>query len=249
MQAIIIEDEKSSKITLSNMLMEYCPEVKIMTMVGTVKEGVKAIQTYQPELIFLDIELPGENGFKLFDYFTLPSFDVIFTTAYDEFALRALKMSAVDFLLKPIDLEELQIAIQKVIEKRKIKTNEEQWKILKENLSTSFKKLALPTGEGLYFVALDDIVRCEAQGSYSMFFLKNGEKVMVSRILKTYTDILETLHFFRIRRSQLINLNQIKKFGRQKSPTVTLNDGTVLSLSLARKDEFLQKIKRLIRVD
>ncbi len=244
-KAIIVEDEDNSRITLFNMLTNFCEGVTIVAEVDSVKSAVAAIREHQPDLVFLDIEMPEQNGFKLFDYFDTPNFDIIFTTAYDQYAVRAFRFSAMDYLLKPINLEELREAIKKVIEKRQFEKSSDRINLLRENLNNFINKLALPTNDGYIFIELKEIVHCEAQGNYTVFYLVNEEKVVISKTLKVYADLLEDFNFFRINRSNLINLNHVRKYGRQKSPTVTLRSGISLVLSETRKKEFLERIERL----
>jgi len=243
LKAIIIEDELNSRATLYNMLTNFCEGVDVVAQAGTINEGVEFIIHHKPNLVFLDIELPSENGFKLFDYFEEPDFEIIFTTAYDQYALKAFKRSAIDYLLKPIDLEELRNALEKAKKKKHNEQSLIQYKILRENLNNILRRLALPTMDGLIFVDLDEIIHCEAQGNYTIFHLVGDEKVMVSKTLKIYSELLEDFNFFRINRSHLINLNKVRKFGRQKSPSVTLVNGTILPLSEARRKEFLEKLE------
>ncbi|MFK7772186.1 MAG: LytR/AlgR family response regulator transcription factor [Saprospiraceae bacterium] len=246
MRAIIIEDEKHSRMTLENMVKNFSTGVEIIDSVDSVKKGVKAIQEHNPDMIFLDIEFPGENGFSIFEYFPEPTFEVVFTTAYDSYALQALRMSAVDYLLKPIDLEDLQSAIDKVQEKKELEETQTRLNILKGNLNNKFQKLALPTNDGYSFVEIEDIVRCEAQGNYTLFILQNNEKVLVCRTLKIFNEVLVNFNFTRISRSQLINLKYIKKFTRKKNPTVTMVDGSILPVSSGRREEFLKLIENFI---
>ncbi len=243
MKAIIIEDEINSQEALKNMVTNFCKGVEIVAIADTVNKGAAAINKYQPDFIFLDIELPEQNGFELFNIFTEPQFEVIFTTAYNQYALSALKISAIDYLLKPIDLHELRNAISLVKEKRSYKRDQKHLTLLRDNLNNVFKKIALPTSTGFQFLALEEILRCEAKGNYTCFHLTNGKQVLVSKTLKIYDDILEEFNFFRVSRGHLINLSYIAKYGRQKSPIITLEDGTELSLSTGRRDDFLKKIE------
>lgn len=242
-KAIIIDDEKSNQITLYNMVTDFCEEVEIIACVDSVIEGVNAINKYQPDLVFLDVEMPVHNGFALFEYFPTPKFNVIFTTAFQKYAIKAFKFSAVYYLLKPIDLDDLKIAIEKVLKKKETDLVKEKLEILKENLNNICNKLALPTIDGYHFVELKDIVRCESHDNYTFFHLTSGEKILVSRTLKVFSKMLEDHNFFRISRSDLVNLNHVIKFGRQKSPSVTLSDQTRLTVSIRRKESFLKMIE------
>lgn len=244
-KALIIDDEKSSQITLHNMVTEFCQGVEILESASSVAEGVVAINKYKPDLIFLDVEMPVHNGFTLFEYFKEPEFNVIFTTAFQKYAIEAFRFSAVDYLLKPIDLQDLRRAIKKAMDKTETKSTKDKLKILKENLNNVCNKLALPTMEGYYFVELKNIIRCEAENNYTSFYLVGGKKILVSKTLKIFSKLLEDHSFFRISRSDLVNLNHVEKFGRQKSPSVTLSDSTVLNVSVRRKDDFLKIIENI----
>lgn len=243
-KAIIIDDEKSSRVTLFNMITSFCEGVEVVANVNSVATGVEAIEEHQPDLVFLDIEMPVHNGFKLFDHFEAPTFNVIFTTAFEKYAIEAFKFSAIDYLMKPIDLEDLRAAIKKVVEKKEVDVTKKKLKILKENLNNVCNKLALPTMDGYHFIELKEIIRCESQNNYTFFHLKGGKKILVSKTLKIYSTLLKDHSFFRISRSDLINLNHIVRFGRQKSPSITLSDDTKLTISLRRKEAFLKVIER-----
>ena len=241
-QALIVEDELESRETLYNMLTRYCDGIEVIAQAASVEAAVEAIHKYKPQIVFLDIEMPQETGFKLFDYFAEPDFEVIFTTAYDQYAVKAFKFSAVDYLLKPIDLNELRAAIQRANNKKQVRNNISQYKVLQKNLNTNLKKIVLPTAEGLLFIELSEIIRCEAQGNYTAFYLEDRQKVIVSKTLKIYVELLEDFDFFRINRSDLINLSKVRKYGRQKAPTIVLTDGTTLYMSENRRKDFLDRI-------
>jgi two-component system LytT family response regulator len=207
-----------------------------------VKKAVESIKILQLNLVFLDIVMPKENGFELFNYFDKPSSDVIFSTAYNDYAVKAFQLLAIDYLLKPVDLVLLRNAIEKVKEKKLLDSQPERIAILENNMGSRLEKISLPNSEGYLYMEIKNIVHCEAQGNYTQFYFKDGNKVLVSRTLKGYESILTDLHFFRINRSQLVNLKCIKIVGRQRSPTVTLDDGTELVMSSFRKDEFFKKM-------
>lgn len=190
--------------------------------------------------------MPKENGFQLFNYFPDPNFEIIFTTAYSDYALKALKFSAVDYLLKPIGLDDLRAALIKVKKKICMTADGGRWKVLKTNLNNSLLKMALPTNEGYEFVDILSITFCEAVGNYTTFYIKDEENIMVSKTLKLYTEMLEEHFFFRISRAHLVNLRHVKKIGRQKNPTITMEDGTVLNVSSSRKGLLFQAINELI---
>jgi len=242
LKAIIVEDEESSQQALKNMLEDYCQNIVVTGMAVTVDGAIELINKQHPDIIFLDIELPGKTGFKLFDSFTKPDFEVIFTTAYDKYAVKAFKMSAIDYLLKPIDLEELRAAIEKAQKQRKLNLLSQKIQIFKDHMSEVVKKLALPTQSGIVFVELEDIVRCEATGSYTIFYLQNGDTVLVSKTLKIYVELLEDFNFCRINRRDLINLKFVKEYRRQNKGMVVMSDGAILSVSEGRKETYLKKM-------
>lgn len=243
LRAIIIEDELDVRVNLENMLNRFCEGVEVVASVDRVAKGVKAIQSYAPDLVFLDIELPQENGFSLFEYFPNPHFEVVFTTAYAQYALKAFKLSAIDYLLKPFDLEDLRQALLVVRERKEFHLTNHKLSILKDNLNHRYEKLILPTQEGYSFIELKDIIYCEAKGNYTLFYLLNEDEILVSKTLKIYASLLEEFNFFRISRSYLINLNHVKKYGRSKKTTLTMINDDLLSVSLHRKDLLLQRLK------
>lgn len=243
LKAIIIDDEKHGQETLSRMLTDYCKNVEVLAVADSISSGIAVINKYQPNLVFLDIVMPMENGLTLFEYFEKPDFDVIFTTAFDKFAVKAFRLSAIDFLLKPIDLEELREAISRATIKKSSEEAQVKLEILQSNFNNTFNKLTLPTKDGYVIVELEDIIRCEAQGNYSLFHLKNGDKIITSKTLKLYDDLLKEFNFFRTNRSNIVNLNHIKKYGKNRNTFVTMSDGTTLSLSEGRRSQFIKIIE------
>lgn len=239
LKSVIVEDEISSQNTLKNMLNDFCDGIEVAGIAATVDESIKVIQKEKPDLVFLDIDLPEKNGFQLLDYFPEASFEIIFTTAHNQYAIKAFKLSAVDYLLKPIDLEELRMAIAKVAEKKRDISSREKYSLLIENMNNTSKKLNLPCSTGLVFVEVKNIIRCEADGNYTNFYMTTGEKHVVSKHLGMYDKILSDLNFFRINRKDLINLNHILELRRQKKMTLKLSDNSFLPITDSRKDEFL----------
>jgi two-component system LytT family response regulator len=242
LKALLVDDEENSRTALKNMLVDYCKDVTVIGEVGTVEKAVEVIKILQPNLVFLDIVMPKENGFELFNYFDKPTFDVIFSTAYNDYAVKAFQLSAIDYLLKPVDLVLLRNAIEKVKEKKLLDSQPERIAILGNNMGSSLEKISLPTSEGYLYMEIKNIIRCEAQGNYTQFYFKDGNKILVSKTLKGYESVLADLHFFRINRSQLVNLKCIKMVGRQRNPSVILDDGTELVMTSFRKDEFFKKM-------
>ena len=242
-KAFIVDDEENSRSTLRNMLVDFCQDVEVLGEASTVQKAIQPINEFQPDLVFLDIIMPKENGFELLHYFDPPFFEVVFTTAYDQYAVKAFQLSAVDYLLKPIDLELLRGAVEKVKEKKSSDDQTKRINILEGNLTAAFEKISLPTADGFIFSEIDEIIRCEAQGNYTNIFFRDGNKILVSKTLKNFEDTLKDLYFFRINRSNLINLKEVKLVGRQRNPAIVLKDGTELLLSSNRKDEFFERMK------
>lgn len=238
-KAIIVEDEENGRLVLANLLKKYCPSIEVVGMAASIKEAIPLIINHEPSVVFLDIELPESNGFTLFEHFSPNTFSTIFVTAYSEYALKALKMSAVDYLMKPIDPEELVAAVAKLSLRQNGKENTEKVNSLVSNINMGLSKVALPTMEGFIFVDAETILRCEADNNYTQVFFKNKDKILVSKTLSFFDDLLEDFPFFRNNRNSLINMNCIKKFQKGKKSIITMEDGTELILSDGRKDEFM----------
>ncbi len=243
-KAIIVEDELRSREFLNNLVKEYCPGVQVLAMAATVDEAIQAINTHKPELVFLDIELHTGTGFDVLESVEDTNFHVIFTTAYDHYAVKAIKFSAVDYLLKPIDVDELQSAVQKV--SNKLSGNDQQaLQVLLQNLRKplgSDFSITLATSEGLEFVPLQQIIRLEASGPYTHFFLKEGKKIMVSKNLKEYELLLTEHHFFRVHNSHIINMKEVKRMIKTDGGYAIMNDESMISISPKKKDEFMQQM-------
>lgn len=243
-KAVIIEDEKKSREALKNLITEFCPEISISGMAESVESGLAVIKTHHPAIVFLDIEMQTGTGFDLLEKIPNPEFEVIFTTAYEQYALKAIKFSALDYLLKPIDIAELKAAVKKVTEKETANKRNEKIEQLIKNLNNKQQpKITLSTSEGLVFVSVHDIIRCEAQGAYTTFYLKGKKPIMVSKNLKEYENMLTDYNFFRIHNSHLINLAEIEKYIKSDGGYVIMNDQSKVVISNARKDEFMEIIK------
>ena len=244
LRAIIIDDELRSCQTLEKLIVDFCGNVEVLALCQTVNAGIEAISRNKPDLVFLDVNMKGESGFDLLSKIQPIDFEIIFATAYSEYSIKAFKFSAIDFLLKPIDIDDLKRAIEKV-EQRKNSDIAVRIEQLITNLKpTSPKqyKLAIPSSDGLVFVKISDIIYCEASGNYTIFFIADGRKYLVGRTLKEYEDMLTDQDFFRIHNSHLINLNAIKKYIRgEGGQVIMLNDAT-LDVSKRKKEPFLKKI-------
>ena len=246
-RAIIVDDESRHHETLGKMLNTFCPEIELCGNANSVKEAVDIINYNQPQLVFLDIEMPGGNGFTLFDHYDDPPFEVVFTTAHDLYAINAIKYAALDYLMKPINIRELQEAVERaslIISKKGASSNR-KFDVLKSNLQLEdkrFTKIALPSSEGIDFIEADVIIRAEAERSYSNFYLDNGKKILVSKPLKEYEALLEQCNFFRVHKSHMINLNHIEKYIKGKGGYVIMKDGSHVDVSVRKKEDLLNRL-------
>jgi two-component system LytT family response regulator len=242
-KTIIVDDERKSRVTLENLLNANCPGVAISDGCDSIETALVSIEKHSPDLVFLDIEMPFNNGFTLFERIKHPKFDVIFTTAYDQYAIRAIKFSALDYLLKPVDVDELKNAIAKVKQKKESNQNQSlNFELLLSNLKSKSAKIAVPTFDGLQMINAEEIIKCTAHESYTELTLTNGSKLMVSRILKEYEDLLSDLNFFRIHNSYLVNLTHIKKYIKGDGGYVVMSDGESCEVSRRKKTELLNKL-------
>ncbi len=243
MKAVIVEDEKHSRETLRNLIEEFCADVTVAGAAGTVAEAVQLIRQHKPELLFLDIELQTGTGFDVLSAVSDLSFAVIFTTAYEHYAIRAIKFSSVDYLLKPIDLEELQGAIAKAKKQWDESARRRQLEVLLSNVSErSMRKICLATADRLEFVNVEEIVMCEASGSYTNIYLKGGRKIVVSKNLKEYENLLDADRFMRVHNSYLVNLNEVNQFVKSEGGYILMNDNHQVSISPKKRDEFFARM-------
>ena len=246
LKSIIIDDEPAAREKLQLLIGNYCKDkIEIAAACENVKEGLAAIALHKPDLIFLDIEMPGLTGFDLLKQIPRIEFDVVFTTAHDHYAIKAIKFSALDYLLKPIDLEQLQEAVSKAIEKRSAQKDYRQYESFIENISENkpLENLSIPTSTGLVFVKLSDIVRCEAISNYTCFKLLNKEEVIATRTLKEYEELLSDNGFIRIHHSHLINKQFLKRYIKGAGGQVEMADGSTIDVSRRKKDEVLERLK------
>ena len=242
-RTLLIDDEKHSLESLKIEIESYCPELEILALCKGAKAGIEGIRAHDPDLIFLDIDMPGMDGFALLEAVRDISFDVIFATAYDEYAVRAIKVSAMDYLLKPIDPEELKKAVNKISNKRSREDPLLKLDVLLTNLKSEnggFQKMALPTLSGLDFVNVRDIIYCIADGSYTKICTVNGDVYLISRTMKETSELLENPIFFRTHQSYLINLNCIKKYIKGSGGQIVMEDGQTVLVSRARKKELMK---------
>ena len=241
--AVIIDDEKKSILTLGKLLEKYCPQVIVSGTAMNVSEGVKKIDEVKPELVFLDITMPDGDGFDVLHLVEHRSFEVIFITASNQYAIKAFEFSAIHYLLKPINFKELQHAVERFEQVRGDNMLNEKVSILKDSLNKNYKKIILPSAEGLIMKDLDDIIRCEADSNYTIFFFKNKEKLMVSKSLNNFEKILTDIHFCRIHNKHLINLKYVDKYIKGKAGYVVMQDGSHAYVSEGRRADFIASLK------
>jgi len=241
---VLIDDEPKNIKVLKGMLQEFCPQVHLTGEADNSRSGKKLILEKKPELVFLDIEMPYGNGFDLLNELMPIDFEVVFVTAFDKYMLQALKYSALDFLLKPVNIEELKNAVKNAEVRIRKNSINQQLQVLLENFKKpdpGLKKIAVPSADGFDFILISDIIRCEAQGAYTKIYINHSRQVLVSRPLKDYEALLPENLFFRIHSSHLINLNYVKKYNRGRGGLVELDDGSVIEVAARRKDEFLKR--------
>src|SRR6266487_930396 len=244
LNAIIVDDEAHSYKTLDAMLKRYCPEVNVLATCTNGADALKAIRELNPDLVFLDVEMPKMNGFEMLEELSSVNFHLIFVTSYDAYALKAIRFSAIDYLLKPVDREELQRAVQKVV-KRMETPLPEQLKIILEKIqhpSASSNKIALPTMEGLQMISVESIISCEANDNYTILTLKNNKKIVVSCTLKVIEELLEDHSFLRVHRSFLVDLDEVEKYVKADGGYLVMSNGAQIYISRNKKEELLKKL-------
>ena len=245
-KAIIIDDEQNCVEMLEWLLKTYCPIVQVVAMCNSGEDGIQAINRHKPDVVFLDIEMPKMNGFAMLEKFDQITFDLVFTTAYNKFAIKAFKYSALNYLLKPVDPEDLQNTVKK-LEEKKSNIGKEQLNLLLENmknLSSPVQRIALSTGDGLIFVNTADIMYCQAESNYTNVKLTTGNKILVAKTLKDIDETLSGKDFFRVHNSYLININQIKKFVRGDGGYILMNDDTHITIARSKMEEFFDMFSK-----
>ncbi|MDX2047655.1 MAG: LytTR family DNA-binding domain-containing protein [Chitinophagaceae bacterium] len=242
-KAVLIDDEVHCLDTLSILLNDYCPDVRVMERCKSAKQGLIAIEKHNPVLVFLDIEMPAMNGFELLEYFTELPFAIIFTTSYDQYAIKAIRFSALDYLLKPIDPRELITAVHKVETQKHLPSNEQFRMLINQvkHKETGFHKIAVPTAEGFELIPADQLVRCEADDNYTHLFLKNKKKITACRTLKEMEGQLEDFSsFIRVHHSYVVNLNEVTKYVRGEGGYLVMSDGSTVNVSRSRKEALMK---------
>jgi two-component system LytT family response regulator len=242
MKSVIVDDELLVAQNLQMLLNRYCPEVEVAAIAHSADDAEKIIKDIDPDLVFLDVEMPHGNGFDLLKKFSQIRFGLIFVTAFDHYAVKAIKYSAIDYLLKPIDIDELVSAVQKAQLQLKSKSVNQSLNILLHNMAqpaAKLQKLSLPTMEGMIFININDILYCKSDGNYTTFFLENGQTPVITRQIGVYEELLPEPLFCRIHRQYIINVNRVTKYVKGRGGHVVMSNGMNIDVSARKKDDFL----------
>ena len=251
LKAIIIDDETSSRNALKQKLINHCADVTIIAECENGEEGLKNIEEKKPDIVFLDVEMPRMNGFTMLQQLHNRNFELIFITAYDHYAIRAIKFSALDYLVKPVEVDDLKTAVQKAVQKslpavaEKHSPGNERIDLLLQNLMNEKKehqRIAIPSMEGLQFISMDDIIYLEAQSNYTVIYLRDSYKLTVSKTLKDFEELLPPAVFIRIHHSHIINKNAVEKYIKGEGGQVVMKNGTTLDVARRKKEEFMKAI-------
>ncbi|MGB0523539.1 MAG: LytR/AlgR family response regulator transcription factor [Flammeovirgaceae bacterium] len=245
---LIVDDNANMRSALKTQLAQLRVGYEHIYEAGNVASGLQAIQAYHPDLVFLDVEMPDGTGMDLLQQVTHHHFQLIFITAFDHYAIEGFKFSAIDFLLKPIQEDQLIAALEKVEAQAQSKHVQQQLAVLNahlQGLRQGEKKLVLKDQENIYFVKIGDIIRCTSDGPYTHFYLENGEQLLISKTLKSYDKLLTDFGFFRSHHSHLINLYRIKKFNKTDGGYLVMEDGAIVPVSARKKEGLIQRIKQM----
>ncbi len=247
MTAIVVDDEMYGREAMISLLNDYCPDVEIAGTADNALTAIKEIRQKQPDIVFLDIEMPHGSGFDVLEGLGDLEFEVVFTTAYDHYAIQAIRFSAIDYLLKPIDHQELKVAVERARKKRKEGIKNRHKEVFIENLKPGNrnKRISIPVDEGYIFIEMDQIIRLDGDGNYTYFFLKNNIKYTVVKALREYEELLKGTQFMRIHQSAVINLDCVAKYIRGRGGSVIMSDGAEIEVSRRKKDEFLAAMSGL----
>lgn len=243
---LIIDDESRTQQLIAKMIDSFGLNVETITEGSNVESGIVAINKHHPDIVFLDIQMPDGTGFDVINALDEKNFKLIFVTAHEEFAIKAIKFSALDYLLKPVDADELKSSLLKAMETQDDEIESSQLDALQRNINPNEKRrLVLKTQESVHVVDLDNIIRCEADRNYTSFYLDGGKKILVSKTLKDYETLLSGHNFIRVQQSHLINLNYVDRYDKKNGGAVVMKDGSEVPLSPAKRDAFFQRLENL----
>lgn len=247
LRVIIVDDEKASRDTLAGLLKRYCQNVEVIAQAEGYENGLEVIGKNTPDLVFLDIQMPDGSGFKLIEDLGEIKFDVIFTTAYDQYAIKAIKYSALDYLLKPVVPDDLVAAVKKAEQKKNLGQMSQNIQILLENLTQKNepRKIVLSTAEKMHIVEIDDIIRCESDDYYTRFFFMDGKTLLISKTLKENEELLGEKHFIRPHKSHLVNIKYIKGFLKNDGGYIVMSDGTKVPVSRRKREYVVSTLSHL----
>lgn len=242
--ALIIDDEKNGRENLAGLIKSHCPQIRIVGEANSVEQAIAEIQELHPQLIFLDIEMPGGNGFKLLEHFKTFPFEVIFVTAYDNYAIKAIRFSASDYILKPINLNELIAAVDKVSQRiRQQSENERIRQLYQNSLHPANPKIGLPTGERIEFVEVKSIIRCQGESNYTHLYFSDRKPMLTAKSLIEFEELLGEYDFVRVHKTHLVNLNHVSAFSKNDGGILTMSNGDSVLISRRRKDFVLSRLK------
>lgn len=246
MKAVIVDDEKHCRDVLKLLLQRHCPAVQVMAACEDGQEGLKAIRLHQPDVVFLDIEMPGMNGFDMLCGNTSQVFDVIFTTAYNEYAIKAIRHNALDYILKPVDKDELVEAVKRAQQSASTRSSARIENLIGYlNRERMGDRIALPTLEGLQIIMSEQIYYCESDGGYTYFYLTSGKSLLISKNLKEVEEVLENKGFCRVHHGYLINLKHVQKYIRGDGGEVIMANNKNIPVSRNKKQEFLNLLEKI----
>lgn len=244
LKAILVDDELNSLQNLQFKIREYCPSIRVVDQTQNPEEAIRMIQQHKPDVIFLDIEMPRMSGFKMLEQIAEVDFEVIFITAYNHYAINAIRISAFDYLVKPVAIEDLQQTVER-LGNFSLKKTRERAKLLKQNLANPKSQedhIAIPTNDGLEFIQIKQIIRIESSSNYSKLILMSGQQLLVTRQLKDFEELLQDYRFYRVHHSHLVNLNFIAKYIRGDGGQITMRNGDTIDVSRRKKEVFLKLI-------
>lgn len=243
LKAVIIDDESSGREILKSLLEKFCPQVEVLATANSAKNGKLEIENLKPNLVFLDIEMPNGSGFDLLKGLDNKGFEIIFVTAHNQYAIQAIKASALDYLLKPVNIDELKLAVEKASERlsSNLQPNKDSLDILVERLlhNQKLERLSLPTIKGFEIIKIKEIIYCKSDDNYTRFYLKDARILLVSKTIKTYEELLESVGFMRIHKSHIVNLNEILKYNHGLGGEVEMSNKHVLEVSRTKKQDLL----------